>query len=460
MTLPLKARLLSFFNSGNERTVLTKKNIAASFIIKGITIGISTVMVPLTINYANPERNGLWLTLYSMIMWLNLFDIGFGLGMRNRVAEAKAAGNNELCRKYISSTYAIITLICLTVLIAFCIVNPHINWSAVLNNKHPEYDSEINGFVWICMASFFLTFVLNLIKCVVAADQRPAIASFLDMLGQILTLCGIIFLSLTTAPSLIYLGLVSGFSPVLVYLVATVFLFNGRYNKWKPSIHLVNFRLSRNMLNLGVKFFIATCAALLTTQTLNFIIQRMTDSVEVTNYNTAFRLFSVAFNIVAIIVAPYWSAFTDAYTQNDVQWMKRSVAYLNRFFLIFIAVQLILLIASPLVYHLWVNYWLKESNTLNISFLLSATVCLFTSVLCWTNIYISPINGIGKVKLQIYSSILELLLILPLSWYFGGLFGAVGILFAACLVYIPRSVWAPIQLNKLVNNKATGLWNK
>jgi len=80
--------------------------------------------------------------------------------------------------------------------------------------------------------------------------------------------------------------------------------------------------------------------------------------------------------------------------------------------------------------------------------------------LCWTNIYISPINGIGKVKLQIYSSILELLLILPLSWYFGGLFGAVGIIFAACLVYIPRSVWAPIQLNKLVNNKATGLWNK
>jgi hypothetical protein len=55
---------------------------------------------------AYPERNGLWLTLYSMVVWLGLFDIGFGNGMRNRLAEAKAAGDNELCRKYISSTYA------------------------------------------------------------------------------------------------------------------------------------------------------------------------------------------------------------------------------------------------------------------------------------------------------------------------------------------------------------------
>jgi len=456
----IRDKILTFLNKGNERTVLTKKNIAASFIIKGITIIISTIMVPLTINYANPERNGLWLTLYSMIMWLNLFDIGFGLGMRNRVAEAKAVGNNDLCRKYISSTYAIITLICIAIFALFCLINPHLDWTSILKNENPEYNTEITGFVWICVIAFFFTFILNLIKSVVAADQRPAIAAYLDMLGQLLTLAGIFILTKTTSPSLIYLGLVSGFAPIIVYLIANIYLFNTRYKIWRPSFRHIHFSLAGNMLNLGVKFFITSFAAFLTTQALIFIIQRVAGSVEVTNYNTAFRLFSVAFNVMGIIILPYWTSFTDAYSKGDFEWMKKSIRHLNKFFLYFIGVQIVLLIASPLIYYLWVNYWTQESNELDITMLMSTAVCLFTMVLCWTNIYIFPLNGIGKVKLQVYSAVFELLLIIPAAWFLGTLWGAPGIVLAPCLVYLPRIIWAPIQLNKLINNKASGIWNK
>ncbi|MDR0836408.1 MAG: oligosaccharide flippase family protein, partial [Tannerella sp.] len=305
-------KILAFFNKGHERTVLTKKNIAVSFVIKGITILISTIMIPLTINYANPERNGLWVVLYSMVVWLNLFDIGFGNGMKNRLAEAKAAGNNELCRKYISSTYVIMGLICTCIFVVFCFINPNLNWSSILKNDITAYDAEIAGLIWIFMASFCLTFVLNLVKFVVIADQRPAIAAFIDMLGQLLTFAGIFILSKTTSPSLIYLGLVSGFAPVIVYLIANIYLFTTRYKMWRPSFRFVNFRLAGNMMNLGIKFFITTCAAFMTTQTLNFLIQRFVNSAEVTTFNTAQRLFSILFNVMGIIILPYWSAFTDA----------------------------------------------------------------------------------------------------------------------------------------------------
>ena len=459
----VKEKIFNFFNEGHQRTILTKKNVAASFAIKGITILISLILVPLTISYVNSERNGIWLTLYSMVFWLNLFDIGFGNGMKNKLAEAKAMGNMELARKYISSTYAIMGIICVFIFVLFCIVNPHIYWYGLLEklNIPHIYNGEVINLIWILMISFCFTFVFNLLKFVVTADQRPAIGSFIDMLGQILILLGIFILSKTVAPSLISLGLITGFAPVVVLIVSNIVLFNTQYKVWRPTFKNVDFKLARSMMSLGLKFFILTFAAFMVIQTLVVLIQVITNPVEVTNFNTAFRLFSLILNVVSIIVIPYWSSFTDAYTKKDFVWMQRSIANLYKLFLYSLIIQLILLILSPLIYNAWVNYWMHENNSiLSISFFMSSAVCLYVSALCWINICFYPINGIGKVKLQMYSSIVEMILIIPVALWLGYLWKAPGVVLAPVLVYIPRMIWAPIQLNKLIKNNATGIWNK
>lgn len=459
----IREKVFIFFNEGHKRTLLTKKNVAASFAIKGVTILISLILVPLTISYVNSERNGIWLTLYQAIFWLNLFDIGFGNGMKNKLAEAKAMGNMELARKYISSTYAIMGIICVLIFMLFCIINPFLNWDWVFEklNISPVYNKEVFGLIWILIASFCFTFVFNLIKFVVTADQKPAIGSFLDMLGQILILIGIFILSKTVTPSLVSLGLVTGFTPVVVLIVSNIVLFNTQYKAWRPTFKSVDFQLAKSMMSLGLKFFVLTFASFMVTQTLPILIQGMTNPVEVTNFYTAFRLFSLALNVMGIIILPYWSSFTDAYTQKDFAWMQKSVSQLYKFFLYSLIFQLILLILSPLIYYVWVNYWMQENhNILNISFLMSSAVCLYASATCWLNICIYPINGIGKVKLQMYSSIAEMILIIPVALWMGHNWKAVGIVLAPVIIYIPRMIWASIQLNKLINNRAIGIWNK
>lgn len=463
MIRSIKEKIFIFFSEGHERTILTKKNVVASFAIKGVTIIISLILVPLTISYVNSERNGIWLTLYSMVFWLNLFDIGFGNGMKNKLAEAKAMGNMELARKYVSSTYAIMGIICVFIFILFCIINPFINWNWVFEKLNIPliYNREVLSLVWILMISFCFTFVFNLLKFVVTADQKPAIGSFIDMLGQILILLGIFILSKTFTPSLISLGLVTGFAPVVVLIVSNIVLFNTQYKVWRPTFKDVDFKLARSMMSLGIKFFILTFAAFMVIQTLVILIQVITNPVEVTNFNTAFRLFSLILNVVSIIVIPYWSSFTDAYTKKDFVWMQKSISNLYRIFLYSLIFQLILLILSPLIYHVWVNYWMHENNNiLSISFLMSSVVCLYVSTICWINICFYPINGIGKVKLQMYSSIVEMILIIPVALWLGYIWKAPGVILAPVIVYIPRIIWAPIQLNKLIKNKATGIWNE
>ena len=65
--------ILGLINQGHERSIKAKKNILASVIIKGLSIAISLVLVPLTINFINPSRYGIWLTLSSIVALVKFF---------------------------------------------------------------------------------------------------------------------------------------------------------------------------------------------------------------------------------------------------------------------------------------------------------------------------------------------------------------------------------------------------
>ena len=91
----IRSKIYSYFTKGNERSVIIKKNIAASLVLKCVSILISLQVVPLTIDYINPTKYGIWLTLSSIIARLSYFDLGFAHGFRNRFAEAKAKGISD-----------------------------------------------------------------------------------------------------------------------------------------------------------------------------------------------------------------------------------------------------------------------------------------------------------------------------------------------------------------------------
>ncbi|MBL4594173.1 MAG: hypothetical protein JKX68_10215 [Flavobacteriales bacterium] len=111
--------LFNKFFSRHERSVKAKKHILGSFLLKGISIAISLLLVPLTIDYLNPTKYGVWITLMSVITWFSFFDIGLGNGLRNKFSVAKAEGKDELARTYISTTYAIITIISVVLFVVF-----------------------------------------------------------------------------------------------------------------------------------------------------------------------------------------------------------------------------------------------------------------------------------------------------------------------------------------------------
>ena len=91
----MKQLLLNFINKGSERSIKAKKNVLSMLFIKGGSILVGLLLVPLTLEYVDSESYGIWLTLSSMVAWISFFDIGINNGLKNKLAESLALKNYE-----------------------------------------------------------------------------------------------------------------------------------------------------------------------------------------------------------------------------------------------------------------------------------------------------------------------------------------------------------------------------
>lgn len=444
----------NFLLSGeNERSAKAKRNIIGAFVIKVITVLSTFITYPIVINYLNPTRYGIFLTLSSIIAWMLLLDVGFGSGLKNKLTEAKARGEILLARKYVSTTYVALAIILIFIILIFLSINPIIPWGKVLNTLS-ESDNELKYLVLIVFSSACLSFLLRLIISVISADQKPAKVSLIDMIGQLLSLAGLLILIRTTESSLLYAASIICFTPVLVYFITSLFLYKTTYNDIRPSLRFVDFKLTKSLMGLGIKFFVATISALILFQTTNVLISYFVGPTDVTLFNVAYKLFGVGYTAMLIITNPYWAAYSDAYTLQDYDWMRKSFKRLKQVFLWSLVVEVLFLVFSRLIFRIWMG------NAIDIPFPIIATVFIYSNLMSWLSVCILPINGIGKVKLQLYSSLGELIAIGPVAIFMAYVWGTSGIILAPVIVSLPRAIWAPIQLNKLINNKATGIWSK
>ena len=447
--LPVK----SFLSEGHERSINAKKNILNSLIIKGLSIFISLFGVPLTIHYINPTQYGVWITLSSIIAWFGFFDIGFGNGLRNKLAESMAKGENKLARIYVSTTYAILAIIIGIVLLLFFIVNPFLNWSKILNTP-PEMAGELSLLALIVFVFFCMQFVLQLITTILNANQQSAKASLFSFLGSLFSIIIIFILTKTTSGNLLYLGFVFGATPVLVFLSSSIWFYSHQYKKYAPSIKFVKFRYARDLMTLGLKFFLIQIAVIILYQTSNIIIAQLYGPAQVTTYNIAYKYFSVIPMGFGIIMMPFWSAYTEAWVKKDIDWIRNSIKKLINIWIIICIVSVIMLIFSNFIYRIWVG---KE---IVVPISISSVIALYVVLNAWCGIFSLFLNGVGKIKLQLYSALFGAIVNIPLAIFLGKHFGVAGVVFSTCLLALTSAVWSPIQYYKIINNTAKGIWDK
>jgi O-antigen/teichoic acid export membrane protein len=443
----------------HERTKKAGKNIIASFLIKGISIFIGFILVPMTLNYLDQTRYGIWITISSFLTWFTFFEIGLGSGLKNKLAEALAVKDYETGRIYVSTTYAILSIIMGIVAIIFFIGNRYIDWTVVLNTDK-DLATDLMALSYIVFGFFFLRFVVKLVGIVLIADQRPAVNNLFGPLGNLIALIVIYILTKTTEGSLVYLGLTLSVSPVLVLIVASIYFYNTDYKNIAPSLSFVQFKYARNLLSLGVKFFVIQVAALVLFQSGNIIITQFFGPAQVTPYNIAYKYFSILSMGFSIIMMPFWAAHTEAWVKKDIAWINSTVKNLLKIWALVVLAGIGLYFASNMFFNLWIGK--EEMKDIHISEALKILIVIYFALFNFGSIYNMFINGVGKLRVQMWSLTIGAILFIPLSILFIKVFhwGIESVVVATIVSNFYSPFIAPLQYKKIIKGKAHGIWNK
>lgn len=447
------AKLQDLFNSSNSRTQIVRRNVLFSAGIKGISIIVSLLLVPLTINFVSSELYGIWLTLSSVISWLSFFDVGFGLGLRNRLTTALALDDFKKGKIYVSTTYCLLFIIFSIVGVLGYFGAGLIDWCKLLNIS-TEYNDVLITSSRIIIVTFCATIILKLIQNVFQAYQMTAAAASVDTVAQIISLAFIFVLTKTTFPSLNNLALVFCCSPLIVYVVFSIIMFCGRFKQVAPSVSSIDFSYAKDLFSLGGQFFLIQIICIVLYQSVNFVISHYCGPEQVTVYNVAYKYLYCAVMAFNIIMAPLWSAYNDAVAKNDYYWMKSVYKRLIKINLLVVVGILLMIIVSPIVYNLWVG------DSVSIPLIVSILIGLYMICQSISTLHASILNGMSVVRLQIIQALLQGFVFVGAIVIIGNDLNLTGILIIMLVTAIIPAVILPVQVNLLLDNRAKGIWKK
>lgn len=438
-------------NSTPSRTKRLMGNIVASFLVKGWSSVVVLLMVPLTLCCLGEYRNGVWLTISSMLVWIDQMDIGLGNGLRNSLATLMAKGKVEEARQVVSSTLAMLCCIVIPVMGILCVSIWYTDVFSFLNVDEaliPDLRiALLASVIFVCM-----TFVLKFIGNVYMGMQLPAVSNFIISLGQTLALLGTWILLKTDNVSFLAVVIVNVISPLIVYLLAYPYTFYVKYIELRPSFACVNIKTAIQLGNVGVKFFWLQIAGVIQFMTANVLISKFFTPAMVTPYQISYRYMSIAMVVFSVVCMPFWNATTDAYSRGDMDWIKKADKQMNMMMIAIALGLAVMVIVSPWVYDMWIG------NQSHVPLKMTVMMAIYIFLLVLSMRYSYFLNGVGALRLQMYMTVMTVVFI-PLAWGVSYVTHSI-IWFMAVMggCIAPSILVNMLQFRKIMQNKATGIW--
>jgi O-antigen/teichoic acid export membrane protein len=438
-----------------NRNKIIRINTLFVFLLKGVNLFCLYVMVPLQIDYLDTYNYGIWITIFSMLNWFQFLDIGLGNGLRNMYAKCVAKNDRNLAKYYVSTTYFLVGIISFALLIIFLVIGRIINWPVVFNvNK--GYTQTLYLVIMFVFGSVIISFPLKLIISIFNGAQKTALANLFTPLANLISLLIVYFFMVKNNKSnLLYIGINYSLVPVFLYLAATIYFFFTSLKAIRPSLKFVKKIYVKDLTGLGIKFFILQLNAIILYSTDSFIIAHLLGQNKVSQYNVMYKLYSLPFIFFQIISLPYWSAFTHAYEQGDIKWIKKILKNLMLLWIGIVIALLGIFFFNGVIFQYWIKSKIPVNPTAGIFFVIY--FALYGAMIPFVNF----INGTGKIKLQLYIACLVSIVNIPLTIYFTKnlKMDISGSIAAGIICTLPFVVLMAIQTVKIINNSLKPIWN-
>lgn len=437
----------------NTRNKMLTTNILYSSILKIISLSTSLLIVPITINYLNNEVYGIWMTITSILFWINTFDIGLGNGMRNYLTEAISQKDYSLGKRYICTTLSLLTLIALVIGFAVLIPLLTIDFNKFFNTEAIS-NFDLRNTMIVAISFTLCNFVLKNIGFIYVAMQKYAVNDLLSVLGNVLSLGIIFLLTKLTTGHLIYVVLAYTATQCIIFCLAAIPLFK-KHPELRPTFKFFDKSLSHKIVGKGLGFFVIQISSCLVIfGAANIFITQLCGPATVTTYNIAYKFFNLLVIAYTIILSPMWNAYTDAYVKGDMIWINQTFNRALKLWGLSVVGGCIMLVGCQTFYHLWVG------EKVIVPFTVSLSTLIYVSFFNLNNCVTYLINGLNKIRIQIITSLVFTALYIGIVLLLGKKLGIEGVVLSMAGSYACMSLIHLYQCRLLIKKKAKGIWNK
>lgn len=338
-------------NERYRRILLTG---GSTFIVKILSAGINLITVPITINYLGPERYGLWMAISSIQALMSFSDLGLGNGLLNAVSKANGNNCENEARVAVSSTFFLLIVISIMLLLGFIFIYPHITWHNFFNVKTQTAIDESGPTMMVLVFVFLINMPLGVIQRIQEGYQEGYRFQLWLIIGSVLSLVGLL-ICIYYKSGLVWLVLAFSGGQLIATLLNGMILFKLKRPYLKPRFIYFDFIIGKKLIKSGLIFFVLGLFTLLGNASDNIIIAQTLGAKSVAGYEIVKKIFLFSM-FTQFIIQPLWPAFAEAMISGDIAWVKKTLKKGLLFSIIIgLAITFPLLIFGRQIIVLWVG---------------------------------------------------------------------------------------------------------
>jgi len=399
-------------------------------------MAVSFVVVPITVRYLGNEGYGLMTTISAVVAWLQLANMGIGLGLQNALTEETAKGNAQAQRELVSTAVFSLFGIGVVLLVVGLIVFPHVQWQRVFPPTTSRFTAEIPWTVLIVFLGFASTMVLGFVNPIYAARQELHIGNIQVLIISVFTLLGTL---VAVHNHWGLFGVVSctiGLTALLQWAFAIWVLYGRRINEIRPKLSQFTRKAAHRLYKTGIEFFVMSLCNIAFFSIDSFLIARFLTIDLVTPYSVAQKVFLHTDGIIGVITASLWAAYGNAKAQGDYAWIRRTHGKMVRMFVLAYGV---IGIAAILFGHWALGWWVGRAAAPGT--ILIAGVALYFCARSWTSLHAFLLNGLNVIRPQVWSLAITAILTVGLDLLLIKRLGPLGLAIGGFTAFCLSGAW-------------------
>lgn len=415
----------------------------AAFFVEALS---AFIMMPFIVHRIGDSAYGIWLLINAITGYLGFFKLGLRPAINKHIAEFKALGDKHAIQSFVQTGFSIYSICAVLIFISTLVLYFTFDSFFEIN---PVYFDTVK--IILIMAGFQTAFALmgTLFGGVISGYQRYDINAGIEIFVIILR-SSIILIFLPHFNSLLTIAIAHFSLTTLGYIITIFFAkkiadlkFVGLFRK--PSKDALKKIFNFSIISVGV-----SAVGILAVYTDNIIVGAILSSAAITHYSIGSRLIKYSNSMIQVIshvIAPATSELKAKNHENDIAILAEYTV--KAFCMITFPVLLTLIIQGKTFIFLWMGTGYDQSYQIMLILAIAAFFILPQQVL-------NPIlYGLAKHHYLLYVSILEVILSICLGYYFGQMYGLIGIAFGfSAHRLILRGILFPIFIYRKLNIKA------